>query len=83
MRSGSRACWRYCRPQHRYTFEFRELSWLKPEIFRILREFNAAFCIYELAGHHTPVEITADFSYIRLHGPHRENTRGAATAVNP
>ena len=22
-----------------------------------------------LAGYHTPLEITADFSYIRLHGP--------------
>jgi uncharacterized protein YecE (DUF72 family) len=55
--------------EHRYAFEFRELSWMTPEICRILRRFNAAFCIYELAGYHTPLEITADFSYIRLHGP--------------
>jgi uncharacterized protein YecE (DUF72 family) len=55
--------------EHRYTFEFRELSWLRPEIMRVLEKFNAAFCIYELAGYHTPLDITADFSYIRLHGP--------------
>jgi uncharacterized protein YecE (DUF72 family) len=55
--------------EHRYTFEFRELSWLTAEVTRILRRFNAAFCIYELAGYHTPLDITADFSYIRLHGP--------------
>lgn len=55
--------------QHRYAFEFRELSWITPEICHILRRFNAAFCIYELAGYHTPPEITADFSYVRLHGP--------------
>lgn len=55
--------------EHRYVFEFRELSWLKPEINRILAKYNAAFCIYELAGYHTPLEITGDFSYVRLHGP--------------
>ncbi|HEU5413883.1 MAG TPA: DUF72 domain-containing protein [Candidatus Angelobacter sp.] len=55
--------------EHRYAFEFRELSWMTPEVCRILRRFNAAFCIYELAGYHSPLEITADFSYIRLHGP--------------
>ena len=53
----------------RYAFEFRELSWINPEIDSILNKFNAAFCIYELAGYHSPLNITADFSYIRLHGP--------------
>lgn len=55
--------------EHRYTFEFRETSWMAPEINRILRRFNAAFCIYELAGYHSPFEVTADFAYVRLHGP--------------
>ncbi len=54
---------------HCYTFEFRETSWLNPEINSILRRFNAAFCIYELAGYHSPFEVTADFAYVRLHGP--------------
>jgi uncharacterized protein YecE (DUF72 family) len=63
--------------EHRYAFEFRELSWLKPEINRVLEEFNAAFCIYQLAGYHTPLEITADFSYVRLHGPEAGKYQGS------
>ena len=55
--------------EHRYAFEFRELTWLTPEINRILARHNAAFCIYELAGYHTPFDITADWTYVRLHGP--------------
>ena len=35
----------------------------------MLSRHNAAFCIYELAGFHSPIEITADWTYIRLHGP--------------
>jgi len=54
---------------HRYTFEFREPSWHVPEIYDLLLRHNAAFCIYELAGFHSPIEITADWTYIRLHGP--------------
>ena len=55
--------------EHRYAFEFRELSWITPEVNRLLQRYNAAFCIYELAGYHSPCEITADFTYVRLHGP--------------
>ncbi len=54
---------------HRYTFEFREPTWLTAEIYSLLRKYNAAFCIYEIAGFQSPVEVTADFAYIRLHGP--------------
>jgi len=54
---------------HRYAFEFRELSWMTPEVNRLLERYNAAFCIYELAGYHSPFDITADFAYVRLHGP--------------
>ena len=55
--------------EHRYAFEFRELSWITPEVNRLLQRYNAAFCIYELAGYHSPCDITADFTYVRLHGP--------------
>ncbi len=53
----------------RYTFEFRDSTWWNDEIYEILNEHNAAFCIFELAGEKTPNQITADFIYIRLHGP--------------
>ncbi len=53
----------------RYAFEFREPSWLCEDVFRILRRYNAAFCIFELAGYQTPMDLTADWTYVRLHGP--------------
>src|SRR5215831_20370843 len=54
---------------HRYAFEFRNSTWNVPEVYEVLRRYNAAFCIYELAGFQSPVEMTADFTYLRLHGP--------------
>lgn len=56
-------------PRHRYAFELRDPSWHSPEIYSILRRHNAAFCIFEIAGAFSGIEITANFSYIRLHGP--------------
>ena len=61
----------------RYAFEFRELSWMIPEVDSVVRKFNAAFCIYELAGYHSPVNITADFAYVRLHGPETGKYQGS------
>ncbi len=55
--------------QHRYAFEFREPSWHTERVYEILRQYNAAYCIYELAGFHSPVLSTANFGYVRLHGP--------------
>lgn len=54
---------------YRYTFEFRNDTWYDESIYGLLRENKCAFCIYELAGHMSPMEVTADFVYIRLHGP--------------
>ena len=56
-------------PSFRYVFEFRNETWYSTEVFDLLRRHNCAFCIYELAGHITPFEVTADFIYLRLHGP--------------
>jgi uncharacterized protein YecE (DUF72 family) len=57
---------------HRYTFEFRDPSWHDPAVYRALRRHNAAFCIYELDGFESPQVLTADFAYVRLHGPGRK-----------
>jgi len=59
-------------PSHRYTFEFRDPSWHDPAVYRVLRRHNAAFCLYELDGFESPCEVTADFAYVRLHGPGRK-----------
>lgn len=54
---------------NRYVFEFRNETWYNNEVYQIMRDYNCGFCIYELAGHISPMEITADFVYLRLHGP--------------
>jgi uncharacterized protein YecE (DUF72 family) len=53
----------------RYTFEFRDASWINSRTCQVLADCGAAFCIYEIAGFRSPREVTADFVYIRLHGP--------------
>lgn len=54
---------------HRYAFEFRNETWDCDEVTRILRAHGAAYCIFDLAGHQSPLTVTADFAYVRLHGP--------------
>jgi uncharacterized protein YecE (DUF72 family) len=56
-------------PEHRYAFELRNETWMCEEVYDVLRRYNAAFCIYELAGYRSPIVLTADWTYIRLHGP--------------
>lgn len=56
-------------PQHRYAFEFRNESWNTAEVMDLLRAHNAAYCAFHLAGFSSPVPLTADFAYVRLHGP--------------
>jgi uncharacterized protein YecE (DUF72 family) len=55
--------------KHRYAFEFRDPTWLNDRAFALLGQHNAAVCIYDLAGFRSPLEITTDFIYLRLHGP--------------
>jgi len=55
--------------EFRYTFEFRDQSWLNEQTFELLSRHSAAFCIYELDGFLAPKQITTDFIYVRLHGP--------------
>lgn len=52
-----------------YTFEFRHPSWHTEEIFALLNQYNAALCISDYEGKLSPIEVTADFVYVRLHGP--------------
>lgn len=54
---------------HRYAFEFRNETWDIAQVYEVLHRHNAAYCIYELAGFLSPFQITADFAYVRLHGP--------------
>ena len=40
---------------------------MNPQVDSILKEFNAAFCVYELAGYHSPPDHCG-FAYVRLYG---------------
>jgi len=54
---------------HRFAFEFRDHTWNIEEVYKELRQYNCAYCMYDLAGYQSPQIVTADFVYIRLHGP--------------
>jgi uncharacterized protein YecE (DUF72 family) len=61
----------------RYAFELRNTSWMTDPVYEVLRKYNAAFCIYELAGYQAPMEITAKWTYVRLHGPTDRKYQGS------
>jgi uncharacterized protein YecE (DUF72 family) len=54
---------------HRYAFEFRNPGWFDDRTYGLLAERGASFCVYDLDGRTSPKEITADFTYVRMHGP--------------
>jgi uncharacterized protein YecE (DUF72 family) len=56
-------------PKRRYAFEFRHPSWYAPRILRVLKDENISLCISD--HHHAPApwKRTADFVYVRGHGP--------------
>ena len=65
---------------YRYVFEFRDFSWHTAGIIDMLSRRGAAFCIFEMAGQRSLKEVTADFVYVRLHGPDREAYKGMYTS---
>ena len=56
-------------PHHRYAFEFRNATWNIRQTYDLLARYNIAYCIFHLAGLLSPIQVTANFTYIRLHGP--------------
>lgn len=52
-----------------HTIEFRHPSWWTDSTYEILRRHGVAFCIYNMEATSTPVVSTANFMYIRFHGP--------------
>lgn len=64
---------------YRYAFEFRNHTWYNEEIYQLLEKYNCAFCIYHLELHLSPIKVTADFVYVRLHGPTEFKYQGSYT----
>jgi uncharacterized protein YecE (DUF72 family) len=55
--------------RYKYAFEFRDASWYEPEILELLKKRNVALCISDHHHAPSPWEVTADFVYVRGHGP--------------
>jgi len=53
----------------RFAFEFRHQSWFTAEIFQILRQNGWALVIMSSQNLPFIPEVTADFVYLRFHGP--------------
>lgn len=54
--------------RRRWAVEFRDPDWLTEEVFDVLRRNNAALVVHDLIKDH-PRETTADWVYLRFHGP--------------
>ncbi len=55
--------------KQKITIEFRDESWFGDDINELLEKYGIAFCIYDFNRRQSPKTVTADFVYIRLHGP--------------
>jgi uncharacterized protein YecE (DUF72 family) len=55
--------------KQQHAFEFRHESWYDAKIFEVLRDHNVSLCISDHAAAPSPWEVTADFVYLRGHGP--------------
>ncbi len=53
----------------RSVLEVRNNSWLCKEVYRILEDYNWSLCIADWQGLCVDGPVTADFVYIRRHGP--------------
>ena len=51
--------------------EFRNKYWLIEEVYRVLRKYNVALVAGQSLRYPEAREITADFTYIRMHGPEK------------
>ncbi len=65
--------------KYHFAFEFRDPSWLNDDITALLKKHAMAMCVYDLAGRQSPKELTADYAYLRLHGPAEQKYCGRYT----
>ncbi len=56
-------------PGYRFAVEFRHESWLCDEIYEVLKAHDTALCLNDFNRQEITPVITAEFAYMRLHGP--------------
>jgi uncharacterized protein YecE (DUF72 family) len=54
---------------YRYTMEFRHESWHDEAVYALLASANVAFCVNDFGKREMAPILTADFAYLRFHGP--------------
>ncbi len=54
---------------YRYAIEFRHESWQDEKTDTILKAYNVARCLHDFNKVKIDPQMTADFTYLRLHGP--------------
>lgn len=58
-------------PPLSYAFEFRHSSWFDHEVYKVLQKYNAALVYSHNRDFPTDLRCTADFMYLRFHGPEK------------
>ena len=62
----------------RIAVELRHPSWDCEDVYRLLEHHNAAYCVMSGAGLPCVLRATADFVYVRLHGPDHHHLYGGS-----
>jgi uncharacterized protein YecE (DUF72 family) len=57
-----------------FAIELRHRSWLRDDVYALLREYNVAWCVIDLYYMPRVPTITADFTYMRWLGDRRQIT---------
>jgi uncharacterized protein YecE (DUF72 family) len=55
-------------PDRHYAFEFRDASWWRDDVFKLLADKEASFVCFDLAGLRSPRLAIGPLVYVRLHG---------------
>lgn len=53
----------------RWAVEIRDPSWFVDDVYAVLRQRHAALVVHDLVSVDHPRLLTADWAYVRLHGP--------------
>ena len=56
-------------PKKRFAFEFRDPSWFDEAVYAFLRDKGAAMCLHDYRSLECSPVLTADWTYLRFHGP--------------
>ena len=62
----------------RTAVELRHPSWVDDHVFALLEQHRAAYCVMSGAGLPCELRATADFVYVRLHGPDPHSLYGGS-----